>query len=474
MAKDKIEHGDFGSSFGVVVGVVTQGVGCGASTEAHADALAEDEAAAASAGDGGAAAADGADGGHAAARGNKAVVIAVFSDDGRIFAMDCSSYRCKKTAFEDVMESESSDYNGAVVEAIAMLGASGLLRKFPASAWAVSSREPFEMIRSATRPKRRTRGAAAKTVDGDESDGAAAAARAASKNAGGKAAKGAKERAKPPPPKKAAGGLVVGTFVEKSDGTVTKVIQEARYGKCVTFSGKKVKKAEVTELADADDGQARFEARLLAALDAADSDVPDPRVAELEGDITKLQGQLSKLGGQLSKAEAAKTKASESLKTSITSLTKARSDLDRSQSELSKSEDARCALAADLERSEAARIAAENADRRADRDGAGRGTDDRRDDRDGRDGDRRDDRDGAGRGRGDVGNDGRRDDRGSDQRNEYGTSGRRLVSSLENRPGELDADMMLMQMMSQNAAAAAQDRTNQQLVLMKAMMSRRN
>ena len=34
--------------------------------------------------------------------------------------------------------------------------------------------------------------------------------------------------------------------------------------------------------------------------------------------------------------------------------------------------------------------------------------------------------------------------------------------------------MMLMQMMSQNAAAAAQDRTNQQLVFMKAMMSRRN
>ena len=122
-------------------------------------------------------------------------------------------------------------------------------------------------------------------------------------------------------------------------------------------------------------------------------------------------------------------------------------DLDKSQSELSKSEDARCALAADLERSEAARIAAENADRRADRDGAGRGTDDRRDDRDGRDGDRRDDRDGAGRGRGDVGNDGRRDDRGSDQRNEYGTSGRRLVSSLENRPGVHDADTMLMHMM---------------------------
>ena len=68
MSKDKVEHGDLGSSFGVVVAVVTQGARGPPSTED--DAAAEDEAA-----------------DDCPRRGRaKAVVIAVCSDDGRFYS----------------------------------------------------------------------------------------------------------------------------------------------------------------------------------------------------------------------------------------------------------------------------------------------------------------------------------------------------------------------------------------------------
>jgi hypothetical protein len=109
--------------------------------------------------------------------------------------------------------------------------------------------------------------------------------------------------------KAAAKSLPSGAYVRKADGTVTQTTAEAgRFGEAPTYSGRKVKHAEVTVLAEGD-GKVLFTARLAemeqAATDASLDDDPEVRAARQRVAAAKRKKELlAQLAAEAAREEA--------------------------------------------------------------------------------------------------------------------------------------------------------------------------
>lgn len=109
--------------------------------------------------------------------------------------------------------------------------------------------------------------------------------------------------------KAAAKSLPSGAYVRKADGTVTQTTAEAgRFGEAPTYSGRKVKRAEVTVLAEGD-GKVLFTARLAemeqAATDASLDDDPEVRAARQRVAAAKRKKELlAQLAAEAAREEA--------------------------------------------------------------------------------------------------------------------------------------------------------------------------
>ena len=109
--------------------------------------------------------------------------------------------------------------------------------------------------------------------------------------------------------KAAAKSLPSGAYVRKADGTVTQTTAEAgRFGEAPTYSGRKVKRAEVTVLAEAN-GKVLFTARLAemeqAAADASLDDDPEVRAARQRVAAAKRKKELlAQLAAEAAREEA--------------------------------------------------------------------------------------------------------------------------------------------------------------------------
>ena len=107
----------------------------------------------------------------------------------------------------------------------------------------------------------------------------------------------------------AAKSLPSGAYVRKADGTVTQTTAEAgRFGEAPTYSGRKVKHAEVTVLAEGD-GKVLFTARLAemeqAATDASLDDDPEVRAARQRVAAAKRKKELlAQLAAEAAREEA--------------------------------------------------------------------------------------------------------------------------------------------------------------------------